>query len=271
MRHILLSLLFISSLFAYVDSDFDGVEDIYDKCPNSSALDIVDITGCSPKAKKAKVQAHHYDVVIGTSYSQIDYNTNEKTDTYTNSFQVDYFYKNFSYQLSTSYYSAQSATTENKGLNDTVLAAYYLLKPSDKLNIRFGGGVILPTYSTDLNNNNLDVLASINLSYSLDQITLFTGVNYNIINDDDVAGVVSYQNSAAFSFGAGHHLNNKIYLSSSYYQASSVYTGFDDIKNISAYGFYSINNNWFTTLNYAYGLSDTTSDHSASLRLGYYF
>ncbi|PHR58480.1 MAG: DUF3187 domain-containing protein [Arcobacter sp.] len=268
MRIFLLSLVFLSSLFAYNDADFDGVDDSVDVCPNTPILDIVDINGCSFEVLKSN---HHFDIVIGESYSQLNYVTNEKTDTYTTSLQVDYFYKNFSLQASSSYYTSSSDTTSNRGLNDSILAGYYLFRLSDNFRLRLGAGVILPTYDTDLNNNNTDYLGSINANYSINKFSLFAGYNYTIVNDDDIADVVTYKNSSAYSAGVGYYLSPKYYLSTSYYQAQSVYENVDDIKNISIYNFYSINTHWFTTLNYAYGLSDTSSDHFASIRLGYYF
>jgi len=268
MRILFLSLLFLSSLYAYNDADFDGVDDSIDVCPNTPILAIVDIDGCSFLARASE---HHFDIVIGESYSQLDYVTNELTDTLTTSLQVDYFYNNFSFQASGSYYRSSSDTTNNSGLNDSVLAGYYLFRLNENLNIRLGAGVILPTYDTDLNNNNTDYLASINANYTVDKISYFAGYNYTMINDDDIANVVTYQDSSAYSIGAGYHVSDKYYLSTSYYQADSVYENLDDIKNISIYNFYSIDTHWFTTFSYAYGLSDTTSDHFASIRLGYYF
>ncbi len=268
MRILLLSLLFLSTLFAYIDSDLDGVEDSVDVCPNTPILEIVDLDGCSLQALETD---HHYDILIGASYSQIDYTTNEATDTYTTSLQVDYFYKNLSLQASSSYYSTSSDSTNDNGLNDSILAAYYLFRLDDSLNVRIGGGVILPTYDTDLNNNNTDYLLSLNLNYTLDELTLFAGYTQTTVNDDDIAGIVTYQDSSAYSMGLGYHVNRKHYLSASYYQSESIFKGLDDLQNISIYNFYSLDKHWFTTFTYAHGLSDTTSDHYASINLGYYF
>lgn len=268
MRIFILSVLLLSNLFAYNDADFDGVDDNVDICPNTPILDIVNIDGCSFEVLGSD---HHFDIVVGASYSQLDYVTNEQADTYTTSLQADYFYKNLSLQASSSYYRSSSETTNNSGLNDSILAAYYLFRLSDDFNLRLGAGVILPTYDTDFNNNNTDYLSAINANYSIDKVSLFAGYNYTIVNDDDVADVVSYQNRSAYSIGVGYHLSPKHYLSTSYYQAQSVYKNVDDIKNVSIYNFYSIDTHWFATLTYAYGLSDSTSNHFASVRLGYYF
>lgn len=267
MRIFLLMLMMVPLLFAYVDSDLDGVDDDVDQCPNTAITDLVDIRGCSTESL---VSLHHYDIIVGGSYSQVDYNTNEKTDTFTTSLQVDYFYKNISLQASTSYYSSQSDSYSESGLGDSSLAAFYLLPVNKDFQIRIGAGMILPTYESSLNNNNTDYLATLGASYTLQKLNLFAAYSFTQINDDDVAGVVSYQDTHAYSAGAGYYLSQKLYSSLSYYQADSLYKDVEEIKNISLFAFYTLDKNWFTTAGYAYGLSDSASDHSVSFRLGYY-
>jgi len=111
------------TLFAFTDSDLDGVDDAADKCPNTPITDLVDANGCSVKSL---VVNESYDIIVGLSYSEIDYRLNEKTDTYTTSFQVDYYRDNLSFQLSTSYYASSDSTGyDSNGMNDTTIAAYY--------------------------------------------------------------------------------------------------------------------------------------------------
>lgn len=269
MRIFLLLFMTMPILFAYIDSDLDGVDDPTDQCPNTPISELVDIKGCSIEALKSP---HHYDIVIGQSYSEIDYNTNEKTDTHSTTLQLDYFYKNFSAQVLTAYYSSESASYSDSGLTDTTLAAYYLVPINYNFSIRVGAGVLLPTFDSDLNNNNTDYLAAISATYSIDRVSLFAGYNFTKINDDDIPdwGVI-YQNTHAYSAGVGYYMTRKWYTSASYYQSDAVYTSMEDIKSASIYNFYSLDKNWFTTLSYAYGLSDSASDHSVSLRLGYNF
>ena len=269
MRIFLLFFMTITVLFAYVDSDMDGVIDNTDQCPNTPILELVDIKGCSLQALKT---SHHFDLVVGESYSQIDYNTNEKTDTYATTLQVDYFYKNFSVQALTAYYSSKSASYSDNGLTDSTLAAYYLIPISNNFRMRVGAGVILPTFDSSLNNNNTDYLAAISGTYSINRLNIFAGYNFTQINDDDIPDYqITYQDTHAFSGGLGYYMTEKWYSSVSYYQADGIYTSMEDIKNASLYNFYSFNKSWFTTLSYAYGLSDSASDHSVSLRLGYNF
>ena len=263
-----LLLLLPFSLFAYNDLDLDGVEDSQDRCPNTPITDLVDINGCSIKSL---VSPHHYDIILGTSYSQVNYNTNEKTNNINTTIQTDYYYKNFSLQLSVSYFTSQSQTYSNKGFNDTYVSAYYQLKIFHDLSFRVGTGVILPTYQSGLGNNKTDYSSSINLSYPLKSLNLFGGYRYTFVNDNNIQGVVSYQDSASLYSGVGFYPSSQLYLSASYNKTDSIYKGVVPIENASAYAYYTFSQHWFSTLSYAYGLSSSTSNHYVSVRFGYYY
>ncbi len=258
----------IPALFAAVDSDLDGVADEVDQCPNTPITELVDIKGCSTESLKSD---HHYNLIIGENYSQIDYNTNEKTDTYMTTVQIDYFYKNFSLQALSAYYSSESASYSSEGLTDTTLAAYYLVPVSKNFSVRVGAGIVLPTFDSSLNNNNTDYIVSLNGTYTINRLNLFAGYNFTKINDDDIPGLVTYQNTHAYSGGIGYYMTPKWYASTSYYQADGVYTSMEDIKSASIYNFYNFDKNWFSSFSYTRGLSDAASDHAFSLRLGYSF
>lgn len=252
------------TLLAYSDYDMDGVEDNIDKCPNTSFNELVDIEGCTIKVLGNE---HHFSIIYGIGLSEADYATVKNSDTLTQSLQVDYYYQNFSLQASTSYYDSD----EDSGLNDTFIGAYYKLSPSNELTLRVGGGVLLPTYDTELENNNMDVVASASFSYIVEKINLFGGYSYTMVNDDDILGIVSYQDTHSYSGGAGVHASSNLYISGYYTISDSVYKDADEIETLSLYSFYSIDTNWFTTFGYSYGLSDSASENSVTLRLGYYF
>ena len=273
-----LAMFFISSsLYAYVDSDMDGVENSVDQCPNTPFTDLVDIKGCT---KKSLVSPHHFDVIVGASYSESDYLTLNTTDTLSSTLQIDYYYKNFSLQASTSYFKTDGDSFSDSGLYDSFIGAAYQFKPVKNLSLRVGIGALLPTYDTSLNNNNTDYTASLNVSYNISKFNLFGGYTYTLINDDDVSFVdvngtvtssANYQNTSAYSLGAGYYMTNKIYLSGSYNSSDSIYQGVEEIQTASVYGYYSIDEHWFSTCSYAYGLSDSASTNYVSLRLGYFF
>ncbi|BDY12597.1 porin family protein [Hydrogenimonas cancrithermarum] len=265
----ILTVLFLSSmmLFAYTDMDLDGVDDSVDKCPNTPITDLVDANGCSIKSV---ISEQHFDIIFGVSYSDLNYRYNERTDTYTSTVQIDYYKDAFSLQLSTSYFRSDSSSYDDSGLNDTTVAAYYRFKPLPNLTINAGAGVIFPTYDAELGNNNTDYTASVNFSYAINNSNIFAGYNFTLVGDDDV-DTVQYQNTNAFSVGAGYYFTPKLYASLSYYRADSIYKSVEDIENVSIYTFYSIDANWFVTANFAKGLSDSTSDDYVALRIGYYF
>ncbi len=278
-----LSLLTLS-LFAYSDYDMDGVEDSIDRCPNTSFTELVDMHGCTIKNLEGD---HHFDIIGGVSFSQFNENTlnalnPEESTTINTTLQVDYYYKNLSIQASTSYFNAQSQSYSNSGQNDSFLGATYQLNPTGSLFVRLGGGLILPTYDTGYGNNNLDYTASANVSYLLNNITLFGGYSYTLVNDDDISYIdttvtpnetvnISYQNTNAFNAGVGFYPTGRLYTSLSYNSSDSIYRNNEAIENVSAYLFYTMNKHWFTTVTYAYGLSDSASDNYLAIRLGYYF
>lgn len=284
MLRILTTLSLLSlSLLAFSDADMDGVEDRLDQCPNTSLMELVDISGCTIKSLE---NPHHFDLILGASYSQINPNTQEKTDTYAASLQADYYYKAFSLQLSSAYFDSESSISTTSGTTDTFLGAYYQFTPFSTLNIRLGGGALLPTYEAD--NNNMDYTASASLSYLFKDFNLFGSYNYTFINDDNINYVdtnnnsvsINYNNTNAYNIGLGFYPTNSLYISGAYNSSESIYnqiiTGnrvetIAPLDTLSTYLFYTINKNWFTTASYAYGLSDSASDHYANLRLGYYF
>ena len=277
---VLTALLFSLHLHAYNDSDLDGVEDSLDRCPNTPFMDIVDLDGCTKRSLVTSASSerspHHYDVIVGMSYSGADYNQLSRSDTATTSLQADYYYKDLSLQAAASYYYSQESDggTATKGFYDTFLGASYGIAMTESLKLYGGLGVLLPTYETTLNNNETDYKASVSVSYTFKKINLFGGYSYTFVGDRDV--VVSsisykYQDTHSFNGGAGIYASSDLYLSLSYFESDSIYADYARIKSASLYGYYTIDKNWFTTLSYARGLSDTATDNYASLRLGYYF
>ncbi len=277
-------LLCTLSLLAYSDYDLDGVDDSIDRCPNTSMTELVDMYGCTIQNLEGD---HHFDVILGASYSQIS-PVQEKTDTIATSIQADYYYKNFSLQATTSYFNSESTITSSSGQTDSFIGAYYQFNPFKSLSLRLGGGFLLPTYDSGLNNNNMDYTASASLSYLFNNINLFGSYNYTLINDDDTSYLdidgntveLYYQNTNAFNAGIGFYPTSRLYTSLSYNNSDSIYekivnidgtNDMEPLETTSAYLFYTIDIHWFTTVSYAYGLSDTASDHFAAVRLGYYF
>ncbi len=257
MKKIILFYLFPVLLLAYNDSDFDGVADEHDLCPNSTITDIVDKTGCTIEKLTIPSQTH-FDIVIGANY--ID------NKTLNSSLLIDYYYNNFIIQL-------QTANYENGGMGDTNLNLYYNFKPITKISMRIGVGTILPTYNSKLDNNNIDYKTSIFISYKDNKTVLFGGASYTIIGDDNIDNsiyTIKYQNSQNYYTGLGYYFLSKFYSSINYSNSSSIYKNGDDLKNISIYNYLGIDKHWFTSFGYSKGLNKTSTDQ-IYINFGYYF
>ncbi len=257
---------------AYVDTDLDGVEDSMDRCPDTQLSELVGSDGC-PVA--SLISPHRFDIIAGVSYnggSRLDI-AQEGEDTVALSLQADYYYKQYTVQLATSFYNTDS----DSGLNDTLLAAYYRFQPTEKLFGRIGVGVVLPTYETGFDNEAADYQASAALSYSIgERLNVFGGFSYTLVNDDDVYNVtdigdVIYQDTAAWMAGAGYRFSPNFYASLSYGSSDSIYRDVEAIENVSLYGVYNVSDSLFLTFSYASGLSDSASDNAVALRIGRYF
>ena len=264
MRFLLLILLLLyGSLAAYSDMDLDGAEDAYDSCQDTPFSDLVDEHGCS---MRSLVSAHHFDIIAGLSYGQHDEYTLQESDALSLSLQADYYYKNFTAQISLSTYSLD----EQSGLNDTTLSLSYMLSLLDTLSLRLGSTIILPTYETGLNNEATDYAGSAELIYTFEESTLFCGLSHTFVNDADVDDIL-YQDTNAFSVGYGHYFSSKFYMSGAYYYTDSIYRDVVSIQSSSLYIYYAFTESIFSTFSYSVGLSDSANENFASVRMGYFY
>ncbi len=273
MRTLITLFLIVCGLLAYQDSDFDGVSDEKDQCPNTPMTDLIDQFGCSiVKIMNEDPIGSRYDVILGVSYDKADYGSDIEFETVTKTFQADVFFDEWSVQFSTSYSTFESNTSskDTSGFNDTTLSVFYNYKPLDDKNLflRFGTGVVFA--SQEAVYNKTDYFASINANYISQNYSLFCGYRYTDVGDENTP-YVSFQNTSSFDVGVGYYLRADIYASLSYLDADSIIDNIEKIRNLSFYLFYGINNNWFMTASYSKGLSDATSDLSSNLRVGYYF
>jgi len=256
MRRLLLILFLFSTLsFAYTDSDMDGVPDSDDACPRTPITDLVDLSGCT---KKSLISPHHFSLLIGEGYAK----DNDSAYTFSSA-ELNYYYKKISLQLSTGYYDLTSSDLNSSGFNDTYLNLFYAFKPMKNLNVSWGVGLALPTY--DSVDNKTDYSTSLSARYKLDSWSFSAKTGYRLIDDNNAVNTLYY------SLGTGYHWNEKLYSSLSYSVSQSIYEGNDDLKSLSFYNYYQINNNWFTTVNYSRGLSDASLDNSIGVKIGYYW
>jgi len=258
-------------LLCYNDSDFDGVADEKDECPNTPITNLIDRYGCSIiKIMDNDPMGSHYDVIVGYIYDRADYGTSENIATLTNTFQVDVFMDDWGAELFTSYFVSDSNQSDSSGMNDTTLSLYYGYSALEEYNIflRLRLGAIFPTKTS--NYNKMDYLTSISANFIVNNYALFGGYTYTFVGDDDIE-FYEFQNTQAFNVGLGYYLKANIYTSLSYLYSDSIVKMMDKIKSVSLYLFYGINNNWFATFSFSQGLSNSTRDLASNLRVGYYF
>lgn len=225
------------------------------------------------------------DVIVGATYSDINYNTMEKSDTFTTTFQADLYRENISAQILTSYFRSDDTNMSDNGWGDTQLGLYYTTYPSSSLTLQPGFGIILPTYDTGYNNKAVDIFGSLYAQYDLDKYYyVFGGFTYTVVNDKDVHNVmryrrssfilgdsIQYQNTSSFTAGASYRTSDNGYINIAYTQTQSIYAGVESFKTLSLNAMMPLDSHWFVLGNYRHGLSDTTSDNEFALRIGYNF
>jgi len=249
------------SLFAYIDSDMDGVPDENDKCANTALIELVDLSGCSIKKL---VSEHHFDMLLGQSYSK-----ENNSDLSLSSIRMDYYYKKWSFQLATSYYNSTVQTQSKSGQSDSYLNVFYLFKPLKNLYLNLGAGLVFPTY--DNPDNKLDYTFSLYGQYKWDKLSFIFGIGYGKTGDSNSDKLVSYNNSISYNVGIGYLWNAKLYSSIEYTKANSIFEGLKDLENISLYSYYSIDEHYFASINYSYGLLSRGKKQSIGVSFGYYW
>ena len=262
--------LFVSTtLFAYVDSDMDGVLDKNDKCPNTPLSDLVDRHGCSVKKL---YREYHFDVVYGFNYADTAPLVSKQLNIPSFSLRADLYYKNYYLQSYTSYYvnSDENGDVQH-GFYDTYVGGGYQKTFFDSLFVSGGAGVLLPTYEDNVITNNTDYQLQASISYMRKGIVYFGSYAYTLINDVDPTNISTFQNTNAYNLGVGHYFTEKVYASVSYGLVNSVYSDIADITTASLYTSYTINKHKYFIFRYAYGLSKSANDNSVSLLMGYHF
>jgi len=263
-KKIPLLMLFIPiSIFAYIDSDFDGVEDMSDKCPNTSPIDLVDENGC-PKTEVLE-PSYHFDIIVGLKSIKITSKA-DQPNLYLNinTAQIDYFYKNFSVNL--------SGAKNGSKYEDTYVSVKYKYKYDDKLTFYTSLQAALPTYKSYLNNNRTDYSVLQSVYYKKDKVSLFGAYRFTLVNDVDVRkSLICYQNTNSYTIGTGWDITDKWYSSVSISSVESSYKDTSSSKSANIYFLYSFDKNWFTNTSFTKTYSDRTISDAFSLRLGYYY
>lgn len=264
----LLFVLLTVSLFAYEDSDMDGVEDSHDLCKATPFSDLVNKDGCTIQSVGNTI---YYDIITGIGYSQINYGSKKLADTMSTSLQVDIYINQWWIQGLVSYYDADAGLETSNGMNDTLLSLFYQYPQIQALSLTMGVGIVLPTYNSGYNNEAIDYSAMVDFQYNVNNsIYLFGVLTYTWIRDKNIAEE-TYQNTPELRVGIAYLFGEKSIWSLAYYQSESMYESIETIQSLGLGLSYQIDADYFISSSYGYGLSEPSSNHSFLLRLGYSF
>lgn len=264
----LIAVLIYSQLCGYSDSDWDGVEDMFDQCPQTPLSDLVDLNGCTTlKTEKA----FHYSIIGGIGYSKVNYASLEKADTTNLSLEANLYVDRWQLQGSFSGYNSSTGTSDDSGMDDTVLNLFYRWPLSEWLSVTTGAGMIFPTYKTGYGNESTDFSAMISAEYQFSPTLYgFGGYTYTWVNDTDTV-IATYHNSISWIAGLSYAMKSGQQWNI-YYNANDTIYRDSEVAQTIGIGFFSpLLSHWFLDGNYDYGLSDSASEHSWNLRVGYYF
>ncbi len=243
-------LLFISLLFtsisgyAFNDSDLDGVEDSFDRCPDTPFDVLVNQYGCPIEKKKS------YTIYLRTGPGYTDSNGYYN---YLWNFSVGFLYRKIYLSLSTNYYIYDSILDKD-ALGDTYFYGSYTFNLK-KLYIYPGITVKIPTATDNLGDGKFDYTPSLYLDYIFNSLDLF--VYYGFI----FRGNNQFDDTYTTSIGLGYQLD-KFYLSGSY-----DFNG-DSSKYVSIFSSFDLTKKYYLLFNYSYGLNQQSIKHFVSLKVG---
>jgi predicted porin len=251
----------LSASTQYVDYDLDGVDDSIDLCPNTPFDVLVDAHGCNIEKKalpgKLLIQAgvnRHTDAVY--------------ENTTLLNFFADYSYQNWDISLSSATYNTSNLTTIVDAEDDLFLTVGYTFH-KEGLTTKIMGGTKFASMEDSGTDRDNDWYAAVNLDYTLNnKVNLFGYYSYTISGD---SSTIDYKNFHTVSVGAGYSITPLWYSSLSYNYASVYYSGGESYQSLSWFNAYMLTKSVYISLNYAYGLNDTSYDHTFSFAIGAFF
>ena len=256
MKKTYFSLLLVPLLLqaSFLDDDMDGVENSFDKCPNTPFTDIVDKNGCSKKSLEFS-QSKGGDISLGYYYAKISDTYSQKSD----SLNLIYNYADYSFLFSSSKYKINDI---GSGQDDTTLGIFYN-KVINNITYQIGGGVYLPT--ADTTDNKTDYFTKVKMIYVKDLYDISLDYEKTFMKDINTTDTNSYTISFGYSF------SENFYSSLSYSSSDSIYSDGGKLNYISLYLEYYINDDFYISSTISDGKSSEASKYSYSFDIGYTF
>lgn len=246
MRLLFLLIFSTTLLFSYIDSDIDGVEDIYDRCPNTPFDQMADEFGCSNK------QEYKGELTISAG-SDISWDKFLQKST-SNNLAIDYRYKRFDFSLSNTNYQDIS--------DDSIYISGGYLLTQQNSKIKF-------TLGSKLSSTADDYYYMIGYNYFLNKnMDLQLHYGYTISGDTKE---VDYEDFNSFSTGLGYAFDSRYYSSLSYEYSGSIYKDSEAYRAVSWFHSYEFSKKYFVSINYAKALDNLSYDNTLSLKFGVNF
>ncbi|GEM_PF-4863309 len=253
------------------DSDFDGVEDRFDRCPDTPFELTVDADGC-PDEPLPSTPELFVSASVGITWSTGKYGGDDTVESLSNEAVLALYTGRFNASVTGAYYYRGAydptvATYDGGGIADTLLTAGWLLSVSDRFDLSAGVHLKLPTAADGLGTGEADYGVSLRGTCSADGVQAFAAAGYTVTGD----GETDYRDIVFGSIGSGFRLDSRSYgsVSIDYSQAYSRDT--EDLWSLSLYGSYDLYTTLTLRLNYSIGLSDSVADHLVSAMLTHYF
>ena len=286
---ILLSMLTNADI---LDTDFDGVPDNQDNCPDTPFLNEVNAKGCTTSILTLPNETDQQDMILSLGYG---YSTNEDLKNreiqHNSNIQLDYYINNWNFSLHSGYYNHQ----DHDGLLDTTLKVKKRIPLNTTLILGLSTGIRLPTH--DYKGNKVDYLLSITLHYyATNALSLFGGYGYDYIGDHDqqvelsenqydnleeynsifsneekYVQIEKIQNQHQFHLGIGYFFTYDIYANLVYTEQKSKFKSEHKSASLSSTLYYKINQQWFSTLFYKREILDEDLHDTLLFKIGYHF
>ena len=252
MYKIIILLLLVKNLLYSFDDDFDGVENINDKCLNTSFLDTVGNDGCpNDRLYLGNISIEYEYLVQNTSLDK----------SYIKSIYFDIDYKKLIFSFSKSYYEINSIDYIG---DDYISIGYdfYHNSFSNKLYL----GIKKANKSSDISTNIDDYFTNTAFYYNYNSNLSFDMfLQYNLVQNNNISEYADYVN---YSIGSSFNINN-FKTGISYINSGSTDEFINVYKTIKLSFQYNISNDFYSSINY--NKSIVNEDNDISCNIGYMY
>jgi len=240
-------------VFAYVDSDMDGVADKDDACPNTPITELTDLSGC---AIKSLLSPHHFSLGINMNSAK------EENQSYAfSNIEFNYSYKHFALQLATALSDLKEHKLSQEGINYSYLNLFYHVQPFEPFSLVLGSGLSFSVKTQEV----IDYHFSLYGKYRIQKYRFALGFGYNKTLEKESINTRFYDVNIGYTFG------KNTYTSLGYNILESMYKDVENFETLSIYHRYEVNKHWFVSVQLSQGLSASSLDNSIGVQCAYHW